>query len=117
MPYLIVAVFLFCFTCFIICDIYFFFYKKNLDKTFVNKGFSQQSKLRNQIFECLVNEAFEVNHLNHYKFYIDNEIHVYGIVSLVDIYGVDLFRNAKKVREERKMKKNDNVFSLDFSKK
>lgn len=62
--------------------------------------------IKKEIFDCLVNNNYEKNHLQWYIFKIKNETITLGIIELLSAFGDDIF---KKVSFEQKKRKKDEL--------
>lgn len=74
------------------------------------KRIKARRKLRKDIYEALVTESYDVNHLHWYTFKLpDNEIYTMGIVEVVGAFGDDIFKKAQIERDKRLDIKNENL--------
>jgi len=58
--------------------------------------------LKEKYWQAIVDKDYTVNEFHHhYHFVIDGKPSCYGIVSLVDIFGIDIFRKAEMQAERQ----------------
>lgn len=66
----------------------------------------QQKEYQKKIFNALVEGNYEwVEHRNYYRFFIDNEVEVIGIISVVDAFGINFREDVRREREKRQKPK------------
>tara|TARA_Y100001960_G_scaffold167589_1_gene176073 strand:- start:11093 stop:11458 length:366 start_codon:yes stop_codon:yes gene_type:complete len=71
----------------------------------------QQKEYQEKIFNALVEGNYEwVDHRNYYRFFIDGEIEVIGIVSVVDAFGINFREDVRREREKRQNPKAEVIY-------
>lgn len=71
----------------------------------------KQKIFQDKVFNALVEGNYEwVDYRNYYRFFIDGEIEIIGIVSVVDAFGINFREDVKRERERRQKTKAEVIY-------
>lgn len=71
----------------------------------------KQKIFQDKVFNALVECNYEwVDYRNYYRFFIDGEIEIIGIVSVVDAFGINFREDVKRERERRQKPKAEVIY-------
>ena len=107
---------------FILSCVLFYFYKDRCKKYRVIKKekrileakehLKKQKEYEENIFNLLVENKYTFNkYTNWFEFEIDGQREIIGIVSMVDFFGIDMY---KKVKEEQKKRKEEKIKDISI---